>query len=121
MRSTFKSPVSLSSSYLTFEPLGISIRAVNSSGAASPMGTSCQGWGISGLLSEVERVRGTGLLAEVLQDGLVGVFFWHQDLRAVVQHGRVALQLEAGHLAVSSVQHQPPGQRYHLPDPEVRA
>jgi hypothetical protein len=28
------------------EPLGISIRTVNSSGTASPIGTSCQGWTI---------------------------------------------------------------------------
>src|SRR5215212_11691259 len=117
IRSTFRSPVSLSSSYLTLEPLGISIRAVNSSGAASPIGTSCQGWAIltapfrddgSALrgrlyMREVVGSRPGQLLAEVFQDGFVGVFFGHEHLRAVVQRGRVALQFRAGQVAFSAV------------------
>src|SRR4051794_3449083 len=41
MRSTRSIPVSLSSSYLTDEPMGISITAVNSAGSPSPGVTSC--------------------------------------------------------------------------------
>src|SRR5215210_1149488 len=120
MRSTFRSPVSLSSSYLTLDPLGISIRAVNSSGASSPIGTSCQGWGI--LVTPFGEGDSTGgprsyymgqrcdwqgrLLAEFFQDGLVGLLLGQQYLRAVVEVGRVALQLRARHLAFSAVQHQ---------------
>src|SRR5215211_5752910 len=123
MRSTFNSPVSLSSSYLTLETLGISIRAVNSSGASSPIGTSCQGWGIlvspSGevIAGRTRRPRlyirpnmppARWLLTEVSQDGLVGLLVGHQDLFTVPQVSRVALQLVGGHLGVFAVDHQRP-------------
>src|SRR5947209_9496585 len=42
MRSRRSRPVSLSSSYLTLEPIGISMTAVNSAGKCSPGVTSCQ-------------------------------------------------------------------------------
>src|SRR5437764_14868021 len=42
MRSTFNRPVSLSSSYFTFEPSGISITAWKSRGSSFPGETSCQ-------------------------------------------------------------------------------
>src|SRR5262244_2486625 len=42
MRSTDKRPVALSSSYLTFEPLGISMTARKPFSIASPSSTSCQ-------------------------------------------------------------------------------
>src|SRR5262249_47901157 len=41
MRSSRSRPVSLSSSYLTLEPIGISMTAVNSAGRCSPGVTSC--------------------------------------------------------------------------------
>src|SRR5262249_49798795 len=41
MRSSRSMPVSLSSSYLTLEPIGISTMAVNSLGRCSPGVTSC--------------------------------------------------------------------------------
>ena len=37
-------PVSLSSSYFTFEPRGISMTALKIPGGLSPVGRSCQGW-----------------------------------------------------------------------------
>src|SRR3954451_23679929 len=44
MRSRRSSPVSLSSSYLTLDPMGISMTVVNSAGRCSPGVTSCQAW-----------------------------------------------------------------------------
>src|SRR5262249_25961097 len=43
-RSTFKMPVSLSSSYLTVSVGTISIKTLTTSGASGPIGTPCQGW-----------------------------------------------------------------------------
>src|SRR5215212_6987701 len=133
IRSTFRSPVSLSSSYLTLEPLGISMRAVNSSGTASPIGTSCQGWAIlkapfrddgsalrRGLYMRVVGSRPGPLLPEVLQDGFVGLFVGHEHLRPVVQCGGVAPQLRAGQVAISAVQYEGSGERDCLPNTEVR-
>src|SRR5262249_42387583 len=39
-----RSPVFLSSSYLTLDPMGISTKALNSDGEFSPGVTSCHGW-----------------------------------------------------------------------------
>src|SRR5258707_2166537 len=44
MRSTLRRPVSLSSSYLTFEPSGISMTAWKSRGTSGPGETSCHAW-----------------------------------------------------------------------------
>jgi hypothetical protein len=44
MRSTYSRPVSLSSSYLTLEPRGISMTALSTPGASTPGLRSCQGW-----------------------------------------------------------------------------
>src|SRR5262245_59219566 len=44
MRSTRSRPVRLSSSYLTLDPLGISMYAGNQTSGRSGSGTSCQGW-----------------------------------------------------------------------------
>src|SRR5215213_8873471 len=44
MRSTRRSPVSLSSSYLTFEPFAISMKARKPSSTGSGIGMSCHGW-----------------------------------------------------------------------------
>src|SRR5208282_1921181 len=60
MRSSRSNPVSLSSSYLTLEPIGISMTAVNLPGKSLPGVTSCQGWVIVGL-----RGQGSGFLALV--------------------------------------------------------
>src|SRR6266851_4626646 len=50
MRSSRNRPVSLSSSYLTLDPMGISMTEVNSVGRRAPGVTSCQAWVIRGLL-----------------------------------------------------------------------
>src|SRR6266478_984721 len=44
MRSNRSIPVCLSNSYLTLDPIGISITAVNCAGNCSPGVTSCQAW-----------------------------------------------------------------------------
>src|SRR5690606_13003149 len=43
-RSSFIRPLSLSISYLAFEPFGISIMALTEDGRSSPGDTSCQGF-----------------------------------------------------------------------------
>src|SRR5262245_10302842 len=59
MRSSFSSPVFLSNSYLTLEPVGISTTAINSAGSFSPGVTSCQGCDIADLRSQ-SYARPTG-------------------------------------------------------------
>src|SRR5581483_5767178 len=44
MRSSRSRPVPLSSSYLTLEPIGISMTETNSDGRRAPGVTSCQAW-----------------------------------------------------------------------------
>src|SRR2546421_41291 len=44
MRSSRNKPVSLSNSYLTLEPIGISMTVVNSLGRCCPGVTSCHAW-----------------------------------------------------------------------------
>src|SRR5438105_1492455 len=56
MRSRRRRPVSLSNSYLTLDPIGISITDMNSSGRCSPGVTSCQACVIGGLLG-IPRTR----------------------------------------------------------------
>src|SRR5262245_46187686 len=47
-------PVSLSSSYLTLEPAGISTTTMNRAGRCSPGTTSCQGWAMGSLGDNAE-------------------------------------------------------------------
>src|SRR2546425_12917114 len=68
MRSTLRRPVSLASSYLTFEPSGISMTAWKSRGTSGPGETSCHAWskgallgaGFEQTLSQERERRGQG-------------------------------------------------------------
>src|SRR5262245_58988507 len=77
MRSTLRRLVSLSSSYFTFEPLGISMNAKNPSSIGSSQGMSCHGWVISSASSEssvsVLGVSGVGRVGGCVVDGSAGI------------------------------------------------
>src|SRR5215212_8408493 len=50
------------------------------------------------------------LIAEVVEDGLIGVFVWYEDLLSVGEGLRGALELLGGHLGVSSIADKDPTQ-----------
>src|SRR5690348_17303975 len=106
MRSTRRSPVSLSSSYFTFEPFGISMKALNASSIGSSHGMSCQGWVISELSllgRSLERKRRRLPAGDDLGD-LIEVA--RPDLALVARGGvAVALGVELGLLELGVRRH----------------
>lgn len=83
MRSTNIMPVALSSSYLTLEPLGISMTALNMAGASSPMSRSCHGWDAAYLpLLILGAVARTSTSVSMAPAELRGRFMYVESVRA---------------------------------------
>src|SRR4051812_16563429 len=86
MRSTLSRPVALSSSYFTFEPFGISMKATKFSSMGSSQGMSCHGWVIGSEtvsppaihLHLKERLRRERVACETARDLLNRVSVLHR-------------------------------------------